>query len=342
MTGPIPQQLSSQATPFRGRTARRWVAFLLVALGLFGGKALLDYRHERTVIRWFTAASQYWAEGMETRNRVYPRLVPLEGGSPTQIESRLGLTGLAGQLPKTGNWKLELPSTSGLGPDVVGWRLTVLMREGAAEAFLLAPPPPPPPPDPRPVLLAEQAVRLAQWLAPLGWIGMLIAGRLRPRHRPLLVQLSLAAAIVATLAWASAAGFPHAGDFLALGVGTLMILTSGSIWLRGGRRMPFEAAALLCPACDYDLTGNESGVCPECGEAVAATAHAPVEQKPSRPRRPAVPPQFVGVDGEEEPTVNTVGGPRGLFGIGSGPIEVGTGSVWIAPAGAGAWIGDVE
>lgn len=27
-----------------------------------------------------------------------------------------------------------------------------------------------------------------------------------------------------------------------------------------------------CHACDYDLTGNESGICPECGAAVEATA----------------------------------------------------------------------
>ena len=28
----------------------------------------------------------------------------------------------------------------------------------------------------------------------------------------------------------------------------------------------------LCPGCGYDLTGNVSGVCPECGETVAAPA----------------------------------------------------------------------
>jgi hypothetical protein len=26
-----------------------------------------------------------------------------------------------------------------------------------------------------------------------------------------------------------------------------------------------------CPRCDYDLTGNVSGVCPECGESIAAS-----------------------------------------------------------------------
>jgi len=27
-----------------------------------------------------------------------------------------------------------------------------------------------------------------------------------------------------------------------------------------------------CPKCDYDLTGNSSGICPECGEAITTTA----------------------------------------------------------------------
>lgn len=35
-------------------------------------------------------------------------------------------------------------------------------------------------------------------------------------------------------------------------------------WLRSRRRIP----AGHCPACAYDLTGNVSGVCPECGKKV--------------------------------------------------------------------------
>ena len=31
----------------------------------------------------------------------------------------------------------------------------------------------------------------------------------------------------------------------------------------------------LCPECAYDLTGNESGVCPECGTATAAPGRDP-------------------------------------------------------------------
>lgn len=34
------------------------------------------------------------------------------------------------------------------------------------------------------------------------------------------------------------------------------------------RRKPIDDAP-RCPLCEYDLTGNESGICPECGEIVA-------------------------------------------------------------------------
>ncbi len=42
------------------------------------------------------------------------------------------------------------------------------------------------------------------------------------------------------------------------------------LWWFGRRKHPPGH----CPHCGYDLTGNESGVCPECGRAIAAEAKA--------------------------------------------------------------------
>ena len=41
------------------------------------------------------------------------------------------------------------------------------------------------------------------------------------------------------------------------------------IWPRV-RREIWKRVPKICPACGYDLTANASGVCPECGRAVAA------------------------------------------------------------------------
>ena len=50
-----------------------------------------------------------------------------------------------------------------------------------------------------------------------------------------------------------------------LGFGTLQWVCFG--WLYGYRsyRVPI---GILCPNCEYNLTGNISGICPECGKSI--------------------------------------------------------------------------
>lgn len=38
------------------------------------------------------------------------------------------------------------------------------------------------------------------------------------------------------------------------------------IWKKHRHRVPFDTRGILCQGCGYDLTGNVSGVCPECGK----------------------------------------------------------------------------
>ena len=48
------------------------------------------------------------------------------------------------------------------------------------------------------------------------------------------------------------------------GAGTLIFTILPTIWLyKWNKRRKLGPNA--CPACGYDLTGNETGVCPECG-----------------------------------------------------------------------------
>lgn len=37
------------------------------------------------------------------------------------------------------------------------------------------------------------------------------------------------------------------------------------IWCRHSRKPPFHPISTVCVPCGYDLTGNVSGICPECG-----------------------------------------------------------------------------
>ncbi|RIK69214.1 MAG: hypothetical protein DCC65_00245 [Planctomycetota bacterium] len=42
------------------------------------------------------------------------------------------------------------------------------------------------------------------------------------------------------------------------------------IWKKYRHRMPFDPRGVSCTACGYDLTGNVSGRCPECGKEIPA------------------------------------------------------------------------
>jgi hypothetical protein len=56
---------------------------------------------------------------------------------------------------------------------------------------------------------------------------------------------------------------------------TLFVLLAGlrvALWLRGPYRRHYRRRHNLCLTCGYNLTGNTSGRCPECGTAVPGLA----------------------------------------------------------------------
>ena len=67
----------------------------------------------------------------------------------------------------------------------------------------------------------------------------------------------------------------------------LLVFTLGKGWRPGDgwantrvirrkhiHKAPFDLRGFVCSKCGYDLTGNESGVCPECGEPVRPSPRA--------------------------------------------------------------------
>lgn len=44
------------------------------------------------------------------------------------------------------------------------------------------------------------------------------------------------------------------------------------VWRKYAHKPPFDLRGVLCTSCGYDLTGNVSGVCPECGSPIDTTA----------------------------------------------------------------------
>lgn len=59
------------------------------------------------------------------------------------------------------------------------------------------------------------------------------------------------------------------------------------IWSKYKHRVPFDTRGVLCQGCGYNLTGNVSGRCPECGldlPRVASPAILPPEPQPALAR----------------------------------------------------------
>lgn len=58
----------------------------------------------------------------------------------------------------------------------------------------------------------------------------------------------------------------------------VMAVFTGAFFVgyRRQRRRLFKSATNRCVQCEYDLTGNESGTCPECGTAITQTINAEV------------------------------------------------------------------
>ena len=87
-----------------------------------------------------------------------------------------------------------------------------------------------------------------------------------------LVLTMFVGALFAYLSWREAQKPPPAGDLPPCHfVAVFLLLAIWTIWA-WTRKSRAERAPGHCPRCGFDLTGNVSGVCPECGQRVARTA----------------------------------------------------------------------
>ena len=66
----------------------------------------------------------------------------------------------------------------------------------------------------------------------------------------------------------------------------IMIYSVGNMMATGARRPRTPGHGIpRCPYCGYDLTGNISGTCPECGRLAPASLQRPLTSVPPPPRR---------------------------------------------------------
>lgn len=106
--------------------------------------------------------------------------------------------------------------------------------------------------------LIEQSVEWQPWNVAV----LRSQRRVSKRYGPIAIILGIIMGLVALL------GDTDAGTRTVSAVMAFLFVTLGGILLRRGRFMPTISKHALghCAHCDYDLKGNTSGVCPECGE----------------------------------------------------------------------------
>jgi hypothetical protein len=227
---------------------------------------------ERQVPRLFYQLSNAWAK------RTGPR------PTPDVVERHLGV-----RLTRTSGPTSRGSSTYRWTDPANGVVWTLWFSDNTWANFQGNPPTaaaPPPPPVPLPFAYADvEALRAAVTrFGPYVWLIafalMLIAATLAPRNRraaaawPLanaLLAIGIAAVLARLLARpgpASAASAPLPPAELTIFAG-MVVASALVLWLLARwSRVPPDFTR--CSACDYDLTGNESGVCPECGTTCAS------------------------------------------------------------------------
>jgi hypothetical protein len=118
--------------------------------------------------------------------------------------------------------------------------------------------------------MSEGIRKTAGLVAAMVWLVCAAGAYKEPLFRRKLVQLAMASALFATLCWGlepreeiREAGFRV--PYGALAGGVLVLLTLPAIFMLFRRKQTGK-----CRHCGYDLTGNLSGICPECGQATPA------------------------------------------------------------------------
>lgn len=122
-------------------------------------------------------------------------------------------------------------------------------------------------------LRGQIAGRNIGW-GPLLWIALLILFPFARRYRAIVAELLLFVAVLTSLAWLLKPNYSISprgilsNDMLFWGA--IMLVVSGVIFRRA-LSLRLRLDPRFCRTCGYDLTGNVSGVCPECGTAISPT-----------------------------------------------------------------------
>jgi hypothetical protein len=274
-----------------------WALFLTTCALLGFGKPLYDLHWRNRTLLYEQAFAAERSARQQARAEIWDRLWGLQGQSPAIIEAVLGLReGFLANVPREGPFSAtfdgrELGSHRGrvafdlmgarrsgaypgrgarAAPDAAGWRVTLNFRDGHFVSAVAAPPPPLAAPNPRVGNALDLLARVALMGGPIVWLGGLLAGFVERRRASRFAEVALAGAIAATVAWSVRPGaLTTQSGYIGVALNLVGVLVAVRV-LRWLRRVERSRLMHFCYTCGYDLTGNVSGVCPECGNVTEA------------------------------------------------------------------------
>ncbi|GJM24121.1 MAG: hypothetical protein DHS20C16_05360 [Phycisphaerae bacterium] len=87
--------------------------------------------------------------------------------------------------------------------------------------------------------------------------------------RTVVLMVSVAAIALLSMVWPGLLDFDRVTlETFTFVVTTVLVGICLVIFFCDFRRQPITPDGRYCAACGYDLTGNTSGICPECGDSV--------------------------------------------------------------------------
>jgi hypothetical protein len=266
----IPSALSRQRRPRRSRsTAISWLALLMLCLGVFHARQttrawaatdLADFRNGR---------GRFADMSPDVGRAIRDELRPLVGQTVDDAEARLGRhRGPEVNVPARGRFIYFVPG-SAVGPWAARWEVVLRFHDGRVVAAYAAVKNQTYPGAPWLCAFAEMLSVGLMALGPLVWVTGLLAFYAQPDARPRFAQVMLAGIVITALGWFTVPDQVSlvlpAAPLIAKVVALLFTASLLDVVRRLLPLRSLSVAGRHCLTCRYDLTGNISGVCPECG-----------------------------------------------------------------------------
>ena len=246
---------------------------VVFCLTFLWGKPALDAHQADEVNDYLVRLRQYRRYERDFPFDLYWRMQLLEGAAVEEVETALQIpAGRLGVDPEQPRQLVRMPPE--VHPRLRDWTTTLAFHYGKLRGAKGRPPGrAPEPPGQR----LWQASEVTRWVLVFGgtltWLGAMLAAWREPaRRRRRCAALMCLGVLMAVAGWGWGPTVAPSGTLhVAVAAALAAMAFAGLIALAWP---VYDAASprwlTKCPGCGYDLTGNVSGQCPECGRVTAA------------------------------------------------------------------------